>query len=213
MAGMERKFDLTGKKVSKTVQESRKPSFTETLHRRRENSSGRPHTGNMSDASQEKSVSSLPDAGMVRHKLRQQRWQGNWQENRQENRRSGGVLSQSSDGLRYRLQSQSNKVIRGDSSATPQLSDSQRRWLQSQGHKVESRPNEQKFNRRQLHKLKGGYYDDDTSGPPVGEDGVCLVMDTPDGGGLAVLTTGEVKPITAEELRKHVEEIRAYRQG
>jgi hypothetical protein len=123
MAGMERKLDLTGKKVSKTVQEYRKPSFTEMQYRRRENSSGRQHTGNMSEVAQVRTPSSSESVSRDgRPALARQRW----------------------------------KATRGDSSATPNPSESPRYRLRSQGNEVEFRPNEQKSNRYQLRKLKGG---------------------------------------------------------
>jgi hypothetical protein len=123
MAGMERKLDLTGKKVSKTVQEYRKPSFTEMQYRRRENSSGRQHTGNMSEVAQVRTPSSSESVSRDgKPALARQRW----------------------------------KATRGDSSATPNPSESPRYRLRSQGNEVESRPNEQKSTRYQLRKLKGG---------------------------------------------------------
>ena len=110
MAGMEKKLGLTDKKV-KTVQESRKPSFTEMRYKTRENSSERQHTGNASKAAQDRILSSRDrdiksNASMVstggRQKLRQR--------SSQENRRSGGVTSNPSESPRHWPQEQSNKV-------------------------------------------------------------------------------------------------------
>jgi hypothetical protein len=85
----------------------------------------------MSEAVQERTSSSSdrdlkPDVDIAspsrRQQLREQRWL--------ENRRSGGVLSQSSDSTRYRLQ--------------------------NQGNEVQSRPNERKSNTSALGQRKGG---------------------------------------------------------
>ena len=154
---MEQTRDLTGEKVTKTVQESRKPSFTETQHRTRGNSSERQHRGNMSEAAQMSTPSSRESVYRDRRfDLRQERWQ--------EKRRSGGIISQSRSRMR-----EADIKCKANPSRFPSLaleltalrisgqsSESPRHWRKWQGNEVKSRPNEKKSNTSALGKLKGG---------------------------------------------------------
>jgi hypothetical protein len=154
---MEQTRDLTDKKVTKTVQESRKQSFTEIQHRIRGNSSERQHRGNMPETAQMSTPSSRESVYRDRRfDLRQERWQ--------EKRRSGGVMSQSRPKMRESDMKCKVNLSRFPSLAlelkalriSGQSSESPRHWRKWQGNEVKSRPNERKSNTSALGKLKGG---------------------------------------------------------
>src|SRR5215467_459180 len=125
MSGIEKKLDLTDKKVSKTVQEPRKPSFSEMQYKHKEKHSKRQCRENMSEITP--SLSDLhiePDARVYsdrRLELTQQRWEAK----------------------------------RNDSGVSPKPSDSQRYWQYRQGGEVKSRPDGRKFDTSKLGQLKG----------------------------------------------------------
>ncbi len=100
---MEQTRDLTDKKVTKTGQKSRKPSFTEMQYRTRENPSERQHRGNMSEAAQ---VSTPRSRELVSRDRRfeptAQRWKAN--------RGDSSVTSNPSESPRHGLQRQGNEV-------------------------------------------------------------------------------------------------------
>jgi hypothetical protein len=117
---MKEKLNLTDKRASRTVQKS-PDDWRKTLY----------GLGNASGAAQDRISSSRDrdseldvdiEVSSRRQRLREQRWL--------ENRRSGGVLSQSSDSTRYRLQ--------------------------NQGNEVKSRPNDRKSNTSKFGQRKGG---------------------------------------------------------
>jgi len=135
---MEKRLDRTDKKVGKTAQEPRKPSFLEMQCKRQEKTSERQYTGNMSEAAQVRTSSlrdrhSKPDASAYRDRqleLKQQIWEA---------KQSGSrVPLEPSDGSRFGLQSQDNKV--------------------------KSRPDEKKSNTSELGQKKGSWGDETDGG-------------------------------------------------